>query len=65
MKIAVIGPSPVPFTIGGIENLMWGLCETINQTTEHQCELIKLPSRELNFWDLIETYYSFYKLDVS
>ena len=56
MKIAVIGPSPVPFTIGGIENLMWGLCETINQTTEHQCELIKLPSRELNFWDLIETY---------
>lgn len=65
MKIAVIGPSPVPFTIGGLENLVWGLCDTINQTTEHQCELIKLPSREHNFWDLIETYYSFYKLDVS
>lgn len=65
MKIAVIAPSPVPFTIGGLENLVWGLCDTINQTTEHQCELIKLPSREHNFWDLIETYYSFYKLDVS
>lgn len=65
MKIAIVGPSPVPFTIGGIENLMWGLCDAINQQTEHQCELIKLPSRELNFWDLIETYYSFYSLDVS
>lgn len=65
MKIAIVGPSPVPFTIGGIENLMWGLCDTINQKTSHQCELIKLPSKELSFWDLIETYYSFYTLDVS
>ena len=65
MKIAIVGPSPVPFTIGGIENLMWGLCDTINQTTSHQCELIKMPSKELSFWDLLETYYSFYTLDVS
>lgn len=65
MKIAVVSPSPVPFTIGGIENMMWGLCDTINQKTEHQCELIKLPSREHSFWDLIDTYHSFYRLDVS
>lgn len=65
MKIAIVGPSPVPFTIGGIENLQWGLCDAINKLTPHQCELIKLPSRELDFWGLIETYYSFYKLDVS
>lgn len=65
MKIAIVGPSPVPFTIGGIENLQWGLCEAINKLTPHQCELIKLPSKELSFWDLIETYYSFYTLDVS
>lgn len=65
MKIAIIGPSPVPYTIGGVENLLWGLCNTINQSTSHQCELIKLPSREHNFWDLIEDYYNFYKLDVS
>ena len=65
MKIAIISPSPVPFTIGGIENLSWGLCEAINQLPDHYCELIKLPSRELEFWDLIHNYYNFYHLDVS
>lgn len=65
MKIAVVSPSPVPFTIGGAENLAWGLCEAINKSTEHQAELIKLPSRERSFWDIIDTYYSFYKLDLS
>lgn len=65
MKIAVVGPSPVPFTIGGAENLMWGLCDSINQYTEHQAELIKIPVKELSFWDLIDSYYSFYVLDLS
>lgn len=65
MKIAVVGPSPVPFTIGGCENLLWGLCDAINQKTNHQAELIKLPLRERNFWDLIDSYYSYYKLDLS
>ena len=65
MKIGIIGPSPVPFTVGGVENLLWGLCNTINQETEHQCELIKIPSRENSFWELIQNYYNFYTLDVS
>ncbi|MBB2182843.1 glycosyltransferase [Lachnospiraceae bacterium MD1] len=65
MKIAVVGPSPVPFTIGGAENLIWGLCNTINQKTPHQAELIKLPSKELDFWSLIENYYAFYNLDLN
>jgi len=65
MNIAVLGPSPVPFTVGGVENLLWGLCETINQKTSHQAELIKLPSKEQDFWSLIENYYTFYKLDLS
>lgn len=65
MKIAVVGPSPVPFTIGGAENFLWGLCEALNKETEHQAELIKLPSRELGFWELIHTYYDFYRLDLS
>ena len=64
MKIAIVGPSPVPFTIGGIENLLWGITEYINQHTEHQAELIKLPSKEDNFWDLIETYKKFYDLNL-
>ncbi|WP_066646370.1 glycosyltransferase family 4 protein [Christensenella timonensis] len=65
MKIAVVGPSPVPFTIGGAENLLWGVCDSINRYTPHQAELIKLPLRELNFWDLIESYQDFYQLDLS
>lgn len=64
-KIAVISPSPVPFTIGGAENFAWGLCESINKYTKNQAELIKMPSREYSFWDLVETYYAFYKLDLS
>lgn len=65
MKIAVVGPSPIPYTIGGAENLMWGLCDQINQLTEHQAELIKVPVRENNFWNLIDSYYQFYKMDLS
>lgn len=65
MKIAIVAPSPVPFTIGGAENLMWGLCDAINQKTTHQAELIKLPSKELCFWDLIENYHNFYRLDLT
>lgn len=65
MRIAIISPSPVPFTIGGIENLSWGLCEAINRLPSCQCELLKLPSRELGFWELIHNYYNFYHLDVS
>lgn len=64
MKIAIVGPSPVPFTIGGVENLLWGLCDTINQKTPHQAEIIKIPSKEHDFWSLIENYYTFYKLNL-
>jgi len=65
MRIAVLGPSPVPFTIGGVENMLWGLCEAINQQTSFQAELVKIPSREDNFWNLIDSYYAFYTLDLS
>lgn len=64
MKIAIVGPSPVPFTIGGVENLLWGMTQYINQETQHTAELIKLPSREHNFWDLIYSYKSFYDLNL-
>lgn len=65
MKIAIVSPSPVPFTMGGIENMMLGLFQTINQETSHQADLIKLPTKEHSFWELIESYYQFYKLDLS
>jgi glycosyltransferase involved in cell wall biosynthesis len=65
MKIAVVGPSPVPYTIGGMEKLLWQMTEKINQLTSHQAEIIKLPSREDSFWSLLDSYYAFWKLDLS
>ncbi len=65
MKIAIVAPSPVPFTIGGSENLWWGLLNWINQNTNHQAELIKIPSPEKNFQELVSSYQSFSKLDVT
>jgi len=65
MKIAVVGPSPVPYVYGGAEGLMWKLTESINRLTSHQAEMIKLPSREHSFWDLIDSYHQFYCLDLS
>lgn len=65
MKIAIVAPSPVPFRIGGIENLVWSVCDYINKQTNHSADLIKLPSRELDFWSLIDNYKQFYDLDLS
>lgn len=65
MKIGIVAPSPVPFTVGGAEKFYWGLQEYINKNTAHQCELIKVPVKEDDFWNLIESYYKFYNLDVS
>ena len=64
MKIAIIGPSPVPFTVGGVENLLWGLNNWINENTPHSSELIKLPSKENSFWDLIDSYWNFSRLNL-
>ncbi|MBZ9540437.1 glycosyltransferase [Modicisalibacter tunisiensis] len=65
MKIALIAPSSVPFTVGGAEKLWWGLQHHVNQLTEHSMELIKLPSPERNFDELMDSYARFAALDVS
>lgn len=65
MKIAIVAPSPVPFTVGGAENLWWALLNYINQQTPHQADLIKLPSPERNFWELVESYRNFCRIDLS
>ncbi len=64
MKIAIVGPSPVPYTIGGMEKFLWELTSQINLRTTCQAELIKLPSREKGFWELIDTYYEYWILDL-
>ncbi len=65
MKIAVLAPSPVPFCVGGAEKLWWGITNYLNTRTTHQCELIKLPTKEHSFWDLVDSYYQYYQLDLS
>ncbi|MGO9094324.1 MAG: glycosyltransferase family 4 protein [Bryobacteraceae bacterium] len=65
MNVGIVAPSPVPFCIGGAENLWWGLQDFLNQRTGHTAEIIKLPSREFSFWDLVDTYREFSRLDLS
>ncbi|WP_136067577.1 glycosyltransferase [Modicisalibacter radicis] len=65
MKIALVAPSGVPFAVGGAEKLWWGLQHHANQLSDHQLELIKLPSAERNFPELIASYQRFAELDLS
>ena len=65
MHVAIVAPSPVPFTIGGAERLCRGLHDTINDATPHHAELVKLPSREDGLWSIIDGYRAFAQLDLS
>lgn len=65
MNIAVVAPSPVPLTIGGAENLWWGLVEHLNRATPHHADLIKLPTPERDFWEVVDSYKRWSELDVS
>ena len=65
MDIALIAPSPVPFVVGGAENLFWGLQRFLNDETPHRCELFKLASAEGSVPQLADSYRRFLDLDVS
>jgi glycosyltransferase involved in cell wall biosynthesis len=65
MDIALVAPSPVPLAIGGAENLWWGLLEHLNRRTEHHADLIKLPTPERSFWEIVDSYRRWSQLDVS
>ena len=65
MKIAIVAPSPIPFTVGGAENLFWGLQDFFNLETSHQCELMKLPSAEADLWGILDSYEKFFRHDLS
>ena len=65
MRIAIVAPSGVPFAVGGAEKLWWGLTHHINQLTPHHAELIKLPSPERTFSELMASYRRFAELDLS
>jgi glycosyltransferase involved in cell wall biosynthesis len=65
MDVAIVAPAPVPYVIGGAENLWRGLQDHINENTPHQAEVFKLPSREHSFWELVDTYRRFSELDLA
>lgn len=65
MKIALIAPSPVPFMIGGAENLWTGWIGALNAQPGVEADLIKLPSPERNFWEIVDSYRQWARLDLS
>lgn len=65
MKIAIVAPSPVPFVIGGAENLWWGLLDALNARPGIQADLLKVPSPERNMGELLASYRRFSELDLS
>lgn len=65
MRVAIVAPSPVPFTRGGAERAWDGLHRAIGDHTDHDAELLKLPIQEDTLPHLIEGYRSFAAMDVS
>jgi glycosyltransferase involved in cell wall biosynthesis len=65
VDIAIVAPGPVPLAIGGAENLWWGLVEHLNRQTPHHADLIKLPTPERSFWEIVDSYRRWAALDVS
>jgi glycosyltransferase involved in cell wall biosynthesis len=64
MNIAIVAPSHVPLALGGAERLWTNLCSAINNTPGLQADIVKLPSREADFWETVDSYRQFYQLDV-
>ncbi|MCR5814050.1 MAG: glycosyltransferase family 4 protein [Desulfovibrio sp.] len=64
-SLAIVAPSSVPFQLGGAENFWWGLHQAFCRYTPFQVELIKLPSPEANFQELVASYKAFSELDLS
>ncbi|MCU1453441.1 MAG: putative glycosyltransferase [Acidimicrobiales bacterium] len=65
MKVAIVAPSPVPFTRGGAERAVAGLQRAINEQTPHDCEVVKLPVDESTLPGIVAGYEAFSRLDVS
>lgn len=65
MKVAIVAPSPVPFTMGGTERLVCRLAHHVNSKTRHCAEIVKLPVRESTLPELVAAYRAFAELDLS
>jgi glycosyltransferase involved in cell wall biosynthesis len=65
MDVAIVAPCPVPFQLGGAENLWRALQDHLNEQTAHQAALVSIPSREHGFWELLDSYRRFADLDLA
>lgn len=65
MKIALIAPSPVPFVMGGAENLWTGWIAALNAQPGVEADLIKLPTPERDFWQIVDSYRRWSALDLA
>lgn len=64
MKIAAIVPQAVPYVEGGFERLWNGLVDYVNAETEHEAELISVPSPESNLHQVMSSYRKFASIDL-
>ena len=64
MKVALIAPSPVPFTRGGAERAVAGLQDAINALPGQDCEVVKVPVDERTLPGVVAGYRAFAELDV-
>ena len=62
MKVAIVAPSPSPYTPGGAESVWRGLERTLGE--HHEVEVIKLPFPERTLPEVIRGYRSFASLDL-
>ena len=65
MDVAILIPSPVPYTVGGIENLAEGLKKAIERYTPHSATLINIPVDESTLLRTLKGYNDFKRLNLS
>lgn len=63
--VAVLAPSPIPFVVGGAENLWTTLVAELNETPGIQADLIKIPTRENTVWAILDSYRKFAEFDLN
>lgn len=63
MRIALLGPTPVPRAYGGMDRFLAGLAEALRR--RHPTDLVTLPVDERSAEGVLKGYYDFYHLDVS
>ncbi len=65
MKIAIVAPSPVPYTPGGAEAVWSGLFLELAGNSPHDVELIKIPVAERTLPEVMTGYRDFSRLDLT